>query len=348
MARISEPGIHFRANQTRQDLVSNAIFDIGRMGLDLANRLLRPLDRLASSSGAMEPRPLMIVGLPRSGTTLVYELLIQAFNVSYLTRLYSFTYGMPNLTTRLVASRIRNPHAQFASEYGRIPGRYTPAENAVFWGRWLPGSPELGHYVPEYSVSSDNCEDAATTLSSMSSITQRPYVFKNVYMTLALPAFLRLLPKSRAIVVTRNVESTIASVYRKRKFVVGWWGMRPPFARDVCDRSILEQSVFQCVRSRQLLEHALNSVSADRYRQIDYADLCTSPRTVIEEIDRWIGGDFETRSDAKIPNSFEISKGPCLSKESQVRIAEIAKPLHDSADDYIAATESRAAELFPE
>ena len=81
--------------------------------LRAVNRGACALDQLALLDDAREAAPLVIVGLPRSGTTLVYELLVQAFDVAYLTKLYSYLYGIPNLTTKLVAPFTQNPKSVY-------------------------------------------------------------------------------------------------------------------------------------------------------------------------------------------------------------------------------------------
>jgi len=317
---------------------------IGRTALQLANRVAHPLDRLAASSASGSTSPIMIVGLPRSGTTLMYELLVQAFDVSFLTRTYSYAYGLPNILTRIVAGGIRNPDAQYLSNYGRIPGRFAPAENAVFWDRWFPEDQHLGHHVPRQSVSTHAMEEATATLSSMSAITGRPFVFKNVYMTLSLAAFFTLLPNSKAIIVTRNTDEVVASVYNKRKSIASWWTIRPPFADDVLRKSVLEQTAFQCIRGQQLLEHSLATLPDERYKVVDYAAFCEDPRSVIAEIKTWAGGDVARRHGQEIPERFERSAGPGLTDEAAAEFADYAASLNESSSEYLARIRAFVAE----
>lgn len=317
---------------------------IARAALNVANRLARPFDALAAVNSSDSPAPIMVVGLPRSGTTLVYELLVQAFEVGFLTRLYSYTYGIPSLSTRLVANRIRNPHARFDSNYGRIPGRFAPAENAVFWDRWFVEHEVLGHHVPSHSITDQAIQKAKETLSSMTAIAGRPYVFKNVYMALSVPAFLRLLPDSRAIVVTRDIDAIVASVHKGRGSRSGWWSIRPPFADDVDDKSNLEQTVFQCIRSQQLLEHSLTTVEADRVLIVDYAAACADPRSFIEDVARWTSDSFNRRGDPTIPDRFALSAGPGLAAEDKARFDDYMKSLDESRAQYVSRVESFVVE----
>ncbi len=308
---------------------------VTRAALQLANRVVRPLDRLAAAAPTGGAAPLMVVGLPRSGTTLAYELLVQAFDVRFLTRIYSYAYGLPNTLARVFARTAGTPEAYYSSDYGRIPGRYAPAENAVFWDQWLPTSPNLGHYVAPEAISNAAARAAASTLSSMTAITGRPWVFKNVYMTLSLPAFFRLLPEARVVVVKRDLSANIASVYNRRGTRDSWWSIRPPFSEEVLDRSILEQTVFQCVRSEQILDASLRLLPAGQYISIDYASLCESPVAFIEQVANWVGSSFQRRIGTELPRSFTPSEGPGIARQDAVEAAAYREALCGSRDRYL-------------
>ena len=312
--------------------------------LRLANRLARPLDRLASSSKPGIAGPIMVVGLPRSGTTLVYELLVQAFEVGFLTRLFSYTYGLPNFSTRLVARKIRDPLARFDSTYGKIPGHFAPAENAVFWERWFAEREELGHHIPSRCISDRAKREAEAIIASMSAIARRPFVFKNVYMTLSVPAFLQLLPRAKVIIVQRNLESVVASLYKGRKTHATWWSIRPPFTADVYSRNTFEQTVFQCVRSQQILERTIASMAPSQCLTVDYESICEAPKGFVERVSVWAGTDFARRSNGMIPDRFKASKGPGIPKTLASNYASLTDSLNDTGEKYWSRIRSFVAE----
>lgn len=312
-------------------------------GLRLANRALAPLDRLAASPGGTVA-PVIVVGLPRSGTTLAYELLVQAFDVAYLTRVYSYTFGMPSLTTRLVSRFTRQPAARYESRYGRIPGRFAPAEGAVLWNRWLPELAELGHYFPPEWLADDAPANADAMVASMTAIAGRPFVFKNVYMTLSLPAVMRLLPQAKVIVVRRDIRAVLASIFKGRQSSPSWWSIRPPFAADVERGDVLEQAAFQACRSQQLLDRALRSLPGGRHLVVDYAELCRSPDGFLDAAAALAGDALRARQGATIPARFEPSPGPGLPPELGDAAERLIAALEDSAGDYAARLDARVTE----
>ena len=300
-------------------------------GLRLANRIASPLDRLAAGSGVRGSSAVFVVGLPRSGTTLVYELITQAFELAFLTRAFAYSFGLPNISTRLTRRFTHSPAAHYRSDYGRIPGRFSPAENHVIWERWFPADPVLGHYMPADRLASDARESASRMLDSMTAIAKRPFVFKNVYFTMSLPAVLRALPGARFVVVRRPLESVCASVYRLRATKEErWWSVRPPFIEEVAGADAFGQSIFQCVRTSQILEREMRSLPEDRCLVADYEDICTAPRAFLERFEIWANMSLQRRTGCSIPDSFDARTAASLPSADRAQIgAEIAMLLSD-------------------
>ncbi len=318
---------------------------VASRGLQLANRVVSPLDRLAAARGEAA-KPVFVVGLPRSGTTLAYELLVQAFDVAYLTRLYSYSYGLPNLTTRLVSPFTRRPTPRYESRYGRIPGRFAPAEGAVLWNRWLPELDELGHYYPPEWLGPGAPDEVGSMVASMTAIAGRPFVFKNVYMALSLPALAQLLTQARFIVVQRDTRAVLASIFRGRQasLTSSWWSIRPPFAAEMESRDVLEQVAFQACRSQQLLDRALRALPKDRVLGVDYADLCRSPQNFVDAAGVLAGDMLQERPDAAIPEHFSPSPGPGLPRDRESEAERLIEALEASAEDYAARLDARVRE----
>ena len=316
---------------------------LGRYALRIANRIVRPIDRCIAREASGHPSPVLIAGLPRSGTTLAYELLVQAFDVAFLTPIYGYAYGMPNLVTRAVKTRIDNPRAYYTSNYGRIPGRYAPAENAAFWNQWMPLDEDLGHFVPPQSITTRAAEDATATVGSMAAIAGRPYIFKNVYMTLSLPALFRLFRDIRVIVVQRQIEANIASIYKRRSQLSSWWSIRPPFANDVEDGTALEQTAFQCVRSQQVFDDSLAQLPGDNLIIVDYESICESPQAFIKSVAAWAGSEFKLRPGSELPGSFSPSKGPGLPERDAASLPALLDALHHTRSEYLARLHNTVA-----
>ena len=319
--------------------------------LRVVNDVASRLDRFAQAAASDVPAPLFVVGLPRSGTTLVYALLIQAFEVAFLTRMYTYTYGLPNLTTRLVSRFTRSPSATFESDYGRIPGRFSPAENSVLWLKWFPERPQFGHYVPPDMIDCDGANSARNTIASMTKIAGRQFVFKNVYSTLSLAALLHVFDKGRAVVMERCFDEVAVSVFRARRKMAqrSWWSIRPPYTEEVIDKDLATQVAFQCVRSQQLLKKQLQQIDPARYKIVRYSDLCESPLQVLSDIGDWIGPSFAPRSNREIPESFEKRKFTTFPPEIEACLADSAAAYRNDECEYLSRVDKRmTSHLVPD
>lgn len=319
---------------------------LARGSLIAANRIASVLDRPFYRKSSRTTETLFIVGLPRSGTTLAYELVAQAFNVAYFSKVYNYTFGLPHLTTRLTARFGRRPLPKFESDYGSIPGLFAPAEHHHFWRTWFPEHPRLGHYVPAAAMPQSDITRLNRTLASLGEIVGLPFVFKDVYLTLAVDAILRNVRGSRVLVISRESDAVAASVYRKRSQFPDpgdWWSIRPPLADTLATSDLPEQVAFQCIRSRQLLDQQLAHADPDRYRVVDYRDVCTSPQAFIDNLRTWLGTGFEARDGFLVPERFENRPSVGFPEDIAGAYAEAESRFESDGDAYLARVQRLAA-----
>lgn len=323
---------------------------LARWCLVTTNRLCAPLDRLFRDGGHLDAEPLFIVGLPRSGTTLAYEVVVQAFKVAYFSKIYNYTFGLPNLTTRLLSHRLRRPEARYESTYGSIPGLFTPAEHHHIFRIGFGESAQLGHHVPAGAISARDARAMNQTLDSISNIAGLPYVFKDVYLTLSVAALLEHIRGSRVLVITRDPVAVAASVYRKRSepgLAGQWWSLRPPLAETVAGTELVEQVAFQCARSRQLLEQQLATADPKRFRVFDYAEICDSPHSFVAGLQEWLGSRFSMRDAPNIPERFEHRPSVGFPGGVGDTFIHFQRRLESDRDAYLSQVEKLGAPRLP-
>lgn len=316
-----------------------------RRCLVTANRLVSVLDRPFRKQSGQVNNSLFIVGLPRSGTTLAYELVVQAFEVAYFSKVYNYTFGLPNLTTRLTARFGRRPPPKYESNYGNIPGMFTPAENHHFWGTWFRENSQRGHYVPASSIPEREVLAMNRALASISAIAGLPFVFKDIYLTLSVDALLQSVRGSRLLVISRDPEAVAASIYRKRsqlRDTGDWWSIKPPLVDTVAAASLPEQVAFQCVRSQQVLESQLSRADPERYRIVDYAEICNAPQSFVEKLHQWLGNGFRRRDGFVVLDRFENRPSVGFPEDIRDAYTEIVSRFENEREAYLAQVASLA------
>ena len=302
--------------------------EMARQGLDLANHMFSYVDALFACRKRPErptPMPLFIVGVPRSGTTLTYQLITQQLSLYYFTEIMGYLYGMPNLVTRLLKPFINRPRPVFESHYGKIAGFLAPSEDANFWFRWFPRTGKLGHYVEPSTINENHYKGLKTTLASMAAISGKPLVFKNVYLSMVVGVLAQLLPHAKFIVVKRDPLLTCQSILTRRlkgPHPQEWWSVKPPQYHKIHLLPIWQQVTEQVFYVSKILERDMLRYAAGRYFEIEYENLCQNPGQVINDLAKWLKpAGYNTYPNQTFPERFQSSNELVLDDDLAAKIS---------------------------
>lgn len=286
----------------RQILISELIAQAAHS----ANSALAPIDRfIFSRRGDTSPAPpIFIVGCPRSGTTLLYQVLTHCLQLGYLPRYLDHAYGVCHLASRLSSLEARQSAPMFRSSYGRIRGLRSPSESFGFWQRWLRKG-RLGDHSHRVPLPAMRAQSMADAVSALSREMMAPPLFKCVYLSLAVPALAAAIPDSRFIYMRRDWLDTACSIYKKRTQLPSgmWWSIRPQGYLKRLSQDLADQVVWQVQATGRELEDALHGLDARRYVTVDYTELCAAPGDVAERVGTW--AELEPWPDTRLPKSFE-------------------------------------------
>ncbi len=248
--------------------------------------LLALAERVTLRPEARVERPVVFVlGLPRSGTTLVSQYLVHRLAVAYFTHGVGRHPKAPAVVTRLQHWLHGDYCSDFRSEYGKARGPSSPRVAGSFCGRFFG----LDDYVRFEDVS----EADARTLRATIAATQRvfggaPFVNKNVKHMLRIDALARLFPDPLFVVVRRDLRDVALSMleahHKGLADASGWWSVKPPDHAALRELPLPEQIVGQLVSLRDRLHRDLAALDASRVFWIDYADFCASPANAIEPL----------------------------------------------------------------
>ncbi|HEX9626848.1 MAG TPA: sulfotransferase [Acidiferrobacterales bacterium] len=294
-----------------------------RRMMSIVNRVLAVVDPLFSADGPAQPDPLFIVGAPRSGTTLVYQIVTQQFRCAYFTRQFNYAYGAPNLLARMLRPFCRRPAAVFESNYGSIAGWRAPAEIGNFWFRWLPQDGVDGHYVEPREGALDDYGRMRDTVGSLARIFGAPLVFKSVYLSMAIGVLAAIFPDARFVFVRRDPFFTSQSILvgrLKRRDPDAWWSVKIPGYRDLAGQPLWYQATEQVCATERIVERDLARHADGRHFVINYEELCARPRDIVERLAAWLPEGFERYADPALPDAFPVSRRITVSEETADRI----------------------------
>ncbi len=285
--------------------------DIAVTLLDFFNQCIAPIDLLFMKKNHDTPcQPLFIIGAPRSGTTLTYQLITQYFNIAYFNNAYNYFYGIPNLVGYLIHPFINNPVSNYESNYGHIKGIFSPGEPANFWFRWFPRDGENGHYLSPENVNITKYEKMSEIIFSLMQLHKKPMVFKNVYHTMTAGLIAKIFPQARFIHVKRDIILNIQSMLKGRqsRSPDNWWSVKPPSYKLLLGKPLWEQITTQIYLADSYTKKGLEKYAQGRFFSIDYETICESPLSFMQTLESQLFDyGYRKRQNVDLPTSFNAN-----------------------------------------
>ena len=289
--------IDTRTRRFLHKILSYATMPAGRLHQSLVSKNLFHAEAVGTGI-------VFIVGAPRTGTTLLYQILTNMINVGYLSNLFyhSLLSGIV-LHERIFGSR---PHNNFTSDNGRTRRWIDVNESGKFWYQWYPKD------VPKLTDEILFGIDFSTMVGTIRNIQlklKKPLVFKNQTSSQRVRSFARLFPGSIFVHVIRDPLPVARSIIRQRRRFLGsqekWLSLKPENYEEIKDLDYVEQVVRQIHGVDGMIRSAFDELNTNRCMTVRYEDLDKQwsdiTRGVLKKLSRF--GRAEKRWDAR---SLEI------------------------------------------
>ena len=260
-------------------IIDAAVYAINRVG-----------DRLEPAFADTSDRPLahvpvLILGAPRCGSTLLFQAMTEVFDFGYLSNTHCRFFGAPSVVERIARASVRRGASDYTSDHGVIAGRWAPSECGAFWYRFFRRRPQ---YVPLADAAPRQMRRLRGAMRALVNAMARPVLFKNLHCTLRLEPIARALPEAVFITIRREEVDNAHSLLETRRQVYGsyehWWSMEPPEIDALKSLPAHEQVVEQIRRIQALLDRDRASIAADRFLDVSYEEFCDAPSAVLERI----------------------------------------------------------------
>ncbi|MBW2004571.1 MAG: sulfotransferase [Deltaproteobacteria bacterium] len=232
---------------------------------------------------------LLILGAPRSGTTLLSQMLASRLDVGYPSNLMARFYEAPAvgafLQETLIKNRFHN-YKKYQSIHGTTQRIEEPHEFGYFWSRHLAASEDV-HEPDDNRIKEIDIRDLNTELQSVVSIFKKPVVFKCPLGNFFIPV-LRLIPNIFFIDLQRNLLELAQSIWRVRQERLGsaekWWSLRPRHYYQLKRLPPAQQIAGQILAIRSAITRGLSDVEENRKLVINYEELIKEPEAVIDKV----------------------------------------------------------------
>jgi hypothetical protein len=261
--------------------------------------LLSPVDALAAVDGDRPRDPVvLVVGLPRSGSTVTMQFLAATGVFTYPTNLLSRFHGAPAVGARIQAlltdprydfkgelSDVGSP-ISFTSDLGKSAGALQPNEFWYFWRRYFPLTEP--RRLDDHELAS---VDRAGFLRGLRAIEQwgpGPLALKGMLVQLNLPYLTELFERVVYVDVARAPFFQCQSILEARRRFFGddrgWYSVKPPEYTELQTLDPHHQVAGQVHHLRRHLDAGLDHAGPDRVVRMSYDQFCNEPARLYQEV----------------------------------------------------------------
>lgn len=289
-AHFHDPfGLFFRLIHSKNPA---AFFAMWTSALALAalplDMLLELSERRFYAKAANPKFPLIFVaGPPRSGTSLVAQVLIQYLPVCYPNNLTAVFQKSPITANRLFKKTIGNKQIEYRSYYGKTTKFSGPNDALYLWDRWFGKDRTI---IPD-SISQEKKTAMVKFFGAYQEAFHKPFLNKNNNLNTCANLVAEILNNSYFICLTRDPVYLAQSLLKSRMEMHGDvrspYGLHDPlrkknqmdYVNDVC-----EQVLFHEKKIREQQE----KVGLQRFWIISYESFCENPEKLVSRVSKEI------------------------------------------------------------
>lgn len=248
------------------------------------NNILEPFEELEYADVDEQFPTLQIIGAPRSGTTLLSQVLCSYLDIGYINNLSATFWKAPVFGIKLANKLIGNkPVCSFDSDFGRTSGLYEPHEFGYFWFSML-GYEEALQKPPEHEQSIDWVR-LRRVLTNMTKACDKPMMFKSFLLGWHISKMQEILPKTCFIRIRRDPLQNAASLLKLRKGLLGsveeWASLKPAEYSWLKDEPYWKQVAGQIYYIEKSMTEQIELVGRRNVIDITYEEFCKNPYNLL-------------------------------------------------------------------
>jgi len=267
---------------------------IGRL-----SRLLGPVEADVNRQFEAPRLPVLaVVGCPRSGTTLLTQLLARSAQLFHPTNVLSrFAYAphVGCLVQQLLFDPAYDLNGEFAglrattgysSHIGKTAGALGVSEFFHFWRRFFPNH-DPGHLTADELARVD-VAGLRRELAAIEAVSGRPFMSKAMMIQYNIAHFAAVMPELFFVHVRREPLYVMQSIAQARRRYYRdehiWWSVKPREYGWLKDLPPAAQTAGQVYFTEQAIVTQLAAVDPARQFSLSYEDLCADPNAVLHAL----------------------------------------------------------------
>lgn len=250
----------------------------------------------------LDPTPIFIIGVPRSGTTIITQWFVYYINTdfSYFSRVGDL-FPSASLSTNWVGYKLfgKDININKQSQYGQIKGYMALSEGNRVWHRYLKS--ESDHVETDLS-NEKMCKFLTKAVKKHCYFfNSQLFINKSPHNSLRINYLKSIFPKSKFVVVLRDGRDVTKSLLKARKHFNDrtdkWWSVKPKNWKDLESFSphISCGKQWEAI-TREMLSQ-IKEISSDSKIIIKYEDFIKKPFDEIKKCYKKFNIPFKTYED---------------------------------------------------
>lgn len=228
--------------------------------------------------GKIEPNIISIIGAPRTGSTLLYQLMVNLFDTFYfINYINSKHHECPAISATEINSYWKNPRfVPYKNTCGKTEGEYGPSEASNIFRFWFGGiHPSESNSAK--ILSKDKEQHMMDTMQILHQILGKSIVVKNAWNCFRIKEFYRMFPNTKFLWVRRNIADAAMSDLQTR-YNAGdrevWSSATTSNWKQIQTLPYWQKVIEQQYYYNIVIEKALEQLPSSSYHTVWYEDLC--------------------------------------------------------------------------
>lgn len=235
---------------------------------------------------------IFIVGAPRSGSSLLYQILTNTKNFNYISNFSSRFWDAPQVGLKIekILNTRESVNLSYTSNYGKTEdGLNSPHEFMFFWDKWFAQGQEEQE-LPQELLNKIDTNKFKKEVAEIEEVFGLPTIFKSQFwLTLQIEFLYSLFPNSIFISTSRNPLYTAQSILMGRYSILGdknkWWSIKPKNYNELIKQSWAEQIIGQVYWTENKMNSSLQMTPNSKKILTSYTELCEYPINLLYSLE---------------------------------------------------------------
>ena len=253
--------------------------------------------------------PVFIIGPPRSGTTVLYQLLCKHTNFSYINNFIGYWYSIPILAAKAHNTLFKGEiELELSSNFGKSKNHYGPNEFGEFWYKYFSKT----HSFKNQNKTS--AEKLKMEIAAITKIFKKPILLKNVVNSMRIESLSNIFNNSTFIVIGRDKLDNAQSILNARISLHNdknyQWSVITPSMRNNPNLPFYKDIISQLDDIQSNIESSFERIGNDKFIFTKYEDLCNNTPKVIKSILQKLNSrGLNLNEKGQIPRQLNFSTG---------------------------------------